>query len=407
MSSNAADEATLQIAMPRRRDGTDPTWRIDLGRALAAYVVTRTGLALFVWLTGQYFTRISHGLDRAFFPENILANALFQWDAFQYANLAEKGYYRGEGYDITIGFFPGFPLAAIAVGKLVGSKLWGGIVVNHLASIAGAFTITRLCRRLNIGERKIDDEAVARETTLFWLASPLTLFFCVYLSESLFAFESALVLWAVAAGAWPVALLAGICATGTRNAGVIVVGAAALLAFERRREVKVGVLGWACIALMPLGLAGFCYYQQRTLGDGFAWMKAQLLWDRYLVWPWRTLIGDWSGQPGLGRSSLNERAMYYYQEVLALALTAPLFFLHKRLNLPWAVLALGVLEWLLALSSNHIISAARYQSANLYFALAIPAFLAPRPFARGLVWMLFGMVLAWYASTFPYGQWAS
>jgi len=389
------------------REGESSQRLADLGRALAAYFVTRGALALFVWLTGQHYAAISRGEDRAFFPDNLLANALFQWDAFQYANLAEKGYYQGAGYDLTIPYFPGFPLAAVAFGKLVGSSLWGGIVVNHLASIGGAFTIARLCRRLGIGERDADGNAIARETTLFWLASPLTLFYCVYLSEALFAFESALVLWAVAAGAWPVALIAGICATGTRNAGLIVTLAAAVLAWERRREVKVGWLGWGCIALMPLGLAGLIAYQHVTLGDGFAWVKTQILWDRYLVLPWKTLVDDWRGDPGLSHQTLNTHAMYRYQELLALAVVVPLFFLRKRLNLPWALLVLGVLEWILPLSSHSIMSSARYQAANLYFALAIPAFLVPRPLARGLVWMLFGMVLAWYASTFPYGVWAS
>ena len=64
-------------------------------------------------------------------------------------------------------------------------------------------------------------------------------------------------------------------------------------------------------------------------------------------------------------------------------------------------------EWLLPVASHSLISFARYQAGNLYFALAIPALLQPRPLLRGLSWMLFGMVLAWYASTYPFGNWAS
>jgi hypothetical protein len=41
-------------------------------------------------------------------------------------------------------------------------------------------------------------------------------------------------------------------------------------------------------------------------------------------------------------------------------------------------------------------SCARYQAGNIYFALAIPALLANRPLLRGLCWMLFGLVLAFY-----------
>lgn len=383
----------------------EQSWRGDLARAGVLYTVTRVALVVFVWLTGQHFAAFGpHGLDRAFFPDNLLLNGLFQWDAFQYTQLIRRGYFQGEGYDTTLPYFPGFPLAAWAAGRLFRSSMAGGIFLNHVASIGAAFLIARLARALKVGET--DHESVARETTLFWLASPLSFFFCVFLSEALFGFLSVLVLWAVARGRWPVALVGGIAATATRNAGMILAASAALLAWERRKEVHVSPLGWACLALMPLGLCSFIGYQHYALGDGFAWVKSQLLWNRYLTLPWTTLVDDWMGTPNLGKEH-NVLAMYRYQELLALLLVMPLFFFRRALNLPWALLLLGVAQWLLPLSSHSIMSCARFQAGNVYFALAVPAFIATRPMTRGVVWMLMGMVMAWYASTFPYGIWAS
>jgi hypothetical protein len=384
-----------------------PDRRADLFRALWIYLATRTGIALFVWLTGQHFAAITPGLDRAFFPDNMLLNGLFQWDAFQYSQLATRGYYQGEGYDITLPYFPGFPLASVAVGKLLGSHLAGGILVNHVCSILSAFLAARLVRRLRLGRSESDTEAIAKESTLFWLASPLTFFFCVYQSEALFGFASLLVIWSVVAGHWPLALVGGILATSTRNAGLIVAFSAAVLAFERRRQVKVGWAGWTCLALMPLGTLGLIAYQHYALGDGLAWVKAQGLWNRYLTWPWRTVKDEWAGWPGLSRAARNVNAMYKVQELGASLVLAPLFLLRGRLKLPWALLLLGVAEWILPTLSHSLMSSARYQAGNLYFALAIPALLATRPMLRGVVWMLFGMVLAWYASTWPYGFFAS
>ncbi|HVZ34650.1 MAG TPA: hypothetical protein VG963_19610, partial [Polyangiaceae bacterium] len=191
----------------------------------------------------------------------------------------------------------------------------------------------------------------------------------------------------------------------TRNAGIVVVAASAALAWERREQVPVGALGWICLALSPLGLAGFMAWQHYELGNAFAWAETQLRWNRYLTTPWRTIADDWVGWPRLKERNVD--AMYRVQELLALAITAPLFFLRRRLRIPWPLLGLGVAEWLIPLTSHQIVSAARYQAGNLYFALAIPALLAPRPMLRGVCWMLFGMVLAWYASTFPFGNWAS
>jgi hypothetical protein len=364
---------------------------------------------VFVWLTGQHY--YCHGLrctDRGFFPQNFLLNGLFQWDAFQYAQVATRGYYLGEHFDTTAPFFPGFPVAAWLAGWLVGGPLAGGIVVNHLASIGAAFFIARLVRRLAVRDFSLgagDVAATAREATLFWLASPLAIFSCVFLSESLFGFESVLLLWAVVSGRWPIALAAGIAATATRSAGVVVVACAAVLAWERRREVEVGTLGICALALAPVGLIAFVLHEHQALGDGFAWVAAEARWGRGLVPPWRTLVDGWHGLPGLWIR--NPDQMYATQELLALALTAPLLLLRRRLGLPRGIWLLGVAEWLLPLCSHSLISAARYQAANVYFALAIPALLQARPLARGVAWMLFGMVLAWYASTYPFGNWAS
>ena len=178
-----------------------------------------------------------------------------------------------------------------------------------------------------------------------------------------------------------------------------------MLAWERRREAPPHLWGWLCLALTPLGLVGLIVWQKLALGDGFAWVAAQRRWNRQLVFPWRTFQDDWLGLPGLWRRDVDR--MYRTQEVLALVLTAPLLFLRKRLKLPWGMWLLGVGEWLLPVASHSLISFARYQAGNIYFALAIPALMQSRPMARGMVWMLFGMVLAWYASTYPFGNWAS
>lgn len=380
----------------------------DLGRSLALYLVTRGALALFIWLTGQHYD--CHGprcLDRAFFPENFLFNGLFQWDSFQYRQLIERGYYLGDGYDTTAPYFPAFSMLAFCMGKLVGSPLVGGIVVNHLASIAGAYLLARLVRRLKIGESAEAQPAVAREAVLFWLASPLTFFYCVFLTEALFAFASVALLWAVARGSWGLALVAGILASATRNAGLVVAACAVLLAWERRREVHVGVAGWVCLALTPAGLGGLMLWQHLTLGNALAWSETQLRWSRFLTTPWRTIADDWRGFANLHPAQRNVDAMYRMQELLALGVVAPLFALRRRVNIPWAILLLGLVEWILPLTSHSILSSARYQAGNVYFALAIPALLAPRPMLRGVTWMLFGMVLAWYASTYPFGVWAS
>ncbi len=409
--------AWMQDRWRAAREGlvSDQTWRGDLSRAVLIYLVTRVALGVFVWLVQQH--EVCHGprcTDNAVFPQNRLLNGLFQWDAIHYYRVLSRGYFVGHGYDTTAPFFPGFPLAAKAMGLLVGSPLLGGILVNHLASIIAAFLMARLVRDLSIGAARSEPDSAessrsvdanAREATLFWLGAPLTFFFSVFLSEALFGLASVTALWAVVRGRWPLALVAGIVVSATRNAGLIVCACALLLAWERRHVRPVRPTGWLCLALMPLGLGAFIFYQHVALGDGFAWVHAQAAWGRGLVFPWETLRDDWIGLPNVRGRHVD--AMYRTQEVLALAVMLPFFFFRKQLGIPWAIWLLGVGEWLLPLASHSLISCARYQAGNIYLALAIPAFLASRPTLRGIAWLLFGMVLAFYATMYPVGNWAS
>jgi hypothetical protein len=383
------------------------TRRADFARTLVLYVVTRFALMLFVWLTGHHYDCGRAGcLDRGFQPDNFVLNGLFQWDALHYYQVIRIGYFIGDNINTTAPFFPGFPVLAWLTGRLFRSSLAGGIVLNHACTIGAAFGITRLCRRLSIGEGGADARAaVARETTLFWMASPLTLFFCVFQSEALFAFLSVVVIYGVVTGRYALVFVAGLLITCTRNSGIVVIACAALLAFERRRELPVRPAAIAALALAPLGLAAFMGYEQLVLGDPLAWVHAQVRWDRYLTTPWRTIADSWFGFPSMRERSV--KAMYPAQELLALAVTLPAFFLWRRLHIPIAILVLGVIEWLLPLLSHALFSAARYQAGNLYFALAIPALIANRPMLRGVCWMLFGLVLAWYLSTYPFGVWAT
>jgi uncharacterized membrane protein YecN with MAPEG domain len=398
----------MQARMLQREFWTTDERGSDLARAFAAYGLTRIAFAVFVWLTGQHYDCGRAGcLDRGFIPDNFVVNGLFQWDALQYIQVIRRGYYVGGGWDTTAPFFPAFPMLAWLTGRLFGASLAGGIVLNHACSIVGAFAVTRLSRHLGIGESEDTEarNAVAGDSTLFWLASPLTVFFCVFLSESVFACLSVLVMLGVVTARHWIVLVAGTLLTCARNSGIAVVACAMLLAFERRREVRVGVRGWVALAVTPIGLLLFMLHEQLALGDALAWVHAQARWDRYLTTPSHTIADNWFGLPPLKERSV--KAMYPTQELLALAIIAPLFLLRGRLRIPWSILLLGIGEWLVPLLSHALFSAARYQAGNLYFALAIPALLANRPTLRALCWMLFGMVTAWYLSTYPFGVWAS
>ncbi len=389
----------------------DASWRADMARALGVFFLTRCVISIFVWLTGQHYHCYGHRCtDVGFFSDNYLLNGLFQWDAIHYRNLAEHGYFLGQGFDTTAPFFPGFPNGVRLFGWLFGNDLLGGIVMNNLAAILAAFFLARLVRGLQLGGSDSNSNGVqgtAIEATLFWLAAPLTLFFSVFLSESLFGLASVMLIWAVVTGRWWVVALAGIVATNTRNAGIILVAAGAIVAWERRKQNPITWWAALCFVGAMLGFAAFLWDQYAAFGEVNQWVEAQHSWNRYLVWPWQTFQDDWIGFPSLDPSERNVDRMYRTQEVLAMAMLLPLFFFRRRLRIPWGLWLLGLGNWLLPVMSHSLISIARYQAANVYFALVIPALMYRYPIMRALVWWVFGLVLAFYLSTYPFGVWAT
>lgn len=378
-------------------------WGSLFARAALVFLTTRTALGVFVWLTGQHFRCVGpRCTDRGFFPGNFLLNGLFQWDALQYSMLASSGYVRGEGFETTAPFFPGFPVAARALGSLLGSSLWAGIALNWIFAVVGAVFAARLAERI------LDDPAAGRTASLVWLLGPLSFFFNVFLSESLFSALTCIALWAALSGMPMVFALSGFAAAATRNAGIVVIACGALLVWETHGWKTLRSVRW--LAAVACALSGFVvvlWTQAVAFGNPWEWVDAQRRWGRRLVLPWVTLRNDWIGFPVLDPNRRNVDAMYRAQEVLAACLTLPLLAVFKRTRIPLSLAALGAALWLLPLLSNSLISFARYQSANVYLVLALAWMMSRSPAVRAVTWWAFGLVVAWYASTFPHGVWAS
>lgn len=397
---------TADAAAADSRDVGEPSWKRDFAIATAVFVATRLAVAVFVWLTGQHFgctgPRCAH---RTPYPTNFLVNGLFQWDALHYQALVDRGY--GPGQPITAPFFPVFPFAARALGYLFGSARFAGILLNQVSAVVGAVFAARLAR---VAVRPSPPSAalsLGTTTILFWLAAPVSFFFSVFLSESLFSCLAAIALWAAYRGKWVALGLSLAAVSGARVNGVLILLGAAIILWERRREVPLGRGAFLALAVAPLGLVWMLLLEKSAYGDAFAWVEAQRHWGRHLVLPTTTLHDDWKGFPGLNPARKNVDAMYRAQELLAAALTLPFLFLRRRLGLSVGLWVVGVLTWLMPLSSHSIIAFARYQAGNVYLAVAIPAVLTKHPLLQALAWWGFGLVFAWYASTFPHGVWAS
>jgi hypothetical protein len=256
-----------------------------LQAAVAPFVVTRAAIGLAAWLGAAALPRRYH--------QGLFTEVALGWDGAWYAGIARDGYSVPPTGASNLAFPPLLPLLTGLLGRFlhllgldVGDPAWGpwalaGVLISNTAFFAALVVIWHLVRR--------DQDAVVADWTL-WLvaAGPLSIFWSLLYTESLFLLLAASCIWAARQGRW---LLAGVCgalALLTRWAGVVLI-VVMLVEWLASRRKQAGITaappdwqrapgpglagGW--IALAPLSLAGYLLYVQATFNNLWIVLQAR------------------------------------------------------------------------------------------------------------------------------------
>ncbi|NMO21915.1 hypothetical protein HPC49_40400 [Pyxidicoccus fallax] len=209
----------------------------------------------------------------AFRRHQTFGHILSYWDSAYYTAIARDGY-----SGVLFAFYPAYPLTVGFLGKLLGVTefQWVGAVFSTVMFAGFLFWCFRASRS---GEVPDGLTPKSRLGWLFVLLWPVSYIFHSHHTEALFLLLSFLAFFfsGTRRPVWG-GIFAALCAL-TRNQGVLVVGAAALLAAwvettpaRRVRALLIaGVLG-------ALGVVGFLTFQSVVAGSPFAFVKAQQNW---------------------------------------------------------------------------------------------------------------------------------
>ena len=206
--------------------------------------------------------------ERAFDPGGLTdgAGPFARWDSVWFLEIARDGYTEAQ----DAAFFPLYPLLV----RATGSSVLGGVLVS-LACFAGALWLLHRLVALDFGDR------VARLCVVLVAVFPGAFFFSAVYSESLFLLLSVAAVYGARTGRWELAGIAGVLASATRSAGILLLVPLAVLWWRSRRPVH----GAVWIAAVPLGLVAFCAWLQAELGDWSLVFDAQDAWNRELAIP--------------------------------------------------------------------------------------------------------------------------
>jgi hypothetical protein len=293
-----------------------------------------------------------------------LRQTISQGDVNLYQDLGRRGYDRqpfgSDSYGASqYAFFPLLPGLLWLLGAAGLDPLVAATVLSNIFFLGSLILLYKLARRLNYDERD------GSRTILYLAVFPVSYFFSLPMTESLFllltlaGFYTALDEKPLTAG------IAGALASATRANGILLLPAIIILYWQRKEEWSMRkVLG---LCLMPLGLIAYMLFSWNRTGDLLAFVHAQHLRSRQFGFFFGPLF-DYLRRPY--EVALPWNFVLLNVAVVLLAFVCAYLLLKQR---QWALAAYTLLVVLLPLSSSSVMSMARYLSVCFPMFIALGA----------------------------------
>lgn len=256
-----------------KAESAEPKQAVKLGAKpvlliLGAAVLSRIVLLLFCW-----------GATHVIGEGNTILGTWCQWDANQYLDIANNGYFSDEGW-IKIVFYPLYS-AIVAVCKLVVGDVCAAALLVSWLSLGGACVYLDKLVLLDY------DTSTARRAVKFLLIFPVTVFLGAPFTESLFLLLSFACLYYARIRSFPAACVLGGLAALTRNVGVLLVVPVFIEMLHTNQLIPrcwkndlwqklkrfVKEAGW--ILMIPLGTLTYLLINHLILGDALGFLQIQ------------------------------------------------------------------------------------------------------------------------------------
>jgi len=253
-----------------------------------------------------------------------LSSLAFSADSAGYRQIAIEGY----GRPVNRAYFPGFPLTWRVAAMLSREYAVTGILISNLCFLAALSVLYLLC--LEIG-----CTLGAAERAVFYACFyPVSHFFSLPLTESLFFLLSIGTVYLAVREKWALSGTVGIGATATRLVGLMLIPALALIWWRQHRRLSPAIV---LTAVPVLGFAGFCAFLYAAHGDALGFLHAQSLYGHSMQWG--MALPDYLRSPRIFHT-WGFYPLHFASIIVAGMATAALI---RRGNVPLAVYLMGCL----------------------------------------------------------------
>lgn len=356
MSSQPQQTATAGRATFRQRLLQDRSVRaavfaFALSRALVLALFVLTGLTQVVPepnFPGHEDVTVS---ARRAQVARVLRQVVTTADVNWYTGIANEGYER-RAFNADVprnwAFFPLYPLLLRLASTLTGELALTGVAISHLFFFVALVLLHRTCLAFGLDEGDAD-------RSLYYLAFfPVSYFFSLPLTESLFLMLTVGSILSAKRGRWWTAGALGALASATRTTGVLLLPVLFVLYWQEHglpRRLRADMLA---PLVVPAGLVAFMLYLYAITGNAFAFKDAMSAWGREAGFFLRPLY-DYLRQPWLIAAHWDFRLLNFAAAATVIVCGAVLI---KRRE--YALATYTLLSALVALSSALLQSQARY-----------------------------------------------
>ena len=206
-----------------------------------------------------------------------LRETMWRADVAHYWVLTHEGYLR-QPFDIEnarsrqFAFFPLHPLLLWLLSHLTKDVMLWGAALSNLFLFIGLVLLHKLTLAFGY------DVPIARRTLFYTTAFPVSYFFSVPLTESLFLMLTVASFYAAKREKWWVAGIIGAFASAARVNGIVLLPALLVLSWQMYRSLQIKkILG---LLLVPVGLWAYMLYSWWACGDPLAFKHAVAHWGR-------------------------------------------------------------------------------------------------------------------------------
>lgn len=336
-------------------------WRWDAAvrSALFAFGLTRLLILLVFILTTNFEIPIPPQTAGDYKNPNIvihkesvrprLAELAGYGDGGWYMGIARDGYER-RPFDAeeqhNWAFFPLYPLLLRLVSNITSGMALTGMALSSLLLLPALVLLYKLT--ISFGY----DEATADRAVFYLAAFPVSYFFSLPMTESLFLLLTVGSFYAARRERWWTAGVLGALASATRVTGVVLLPVLCVLYWQQHRgRPRADVLK---LLLIPLGLLSFMYFLDVITGDALAFRHVLGRWGRESGFFLRPLF-EFLRHPQEISMSWDFRLLNFTASVVALACGV---VLAKRRE--WALSLYVLAGIVIPLSSQLLQSHARY-----------------------------------------------